>query len=598
MPKLKRHLKVHHKIYLFGILGWRAIFKTMILIAWLFGVINYELQVNKTYAADASIVWDGWGTTNNRSDEDNRAGDVLPSLTDTVIFDTTSTKDVNIDTGLDIRGFYIETWYIWTLSQDTWISITIWYSWYHQADGVFLWWSWNITFLGEFILNWWIFKAPTSKLTVKDIQYNSWFFDHNSGVVQFTTAYPYYQEDVKLQKPLNLYRVNIAGYYNLYITNNGYDFSVEESLDLTSWWFADRLAQNGVITVKKNVLIKSTFAWGFITFKTSGEVNIFAESWAVVPFVQLNQWWVMNVSDNVRIYALTINNGGIFNASTGTTSLWPLYYNTGAIFNHNSGTIKFAGLYPNGMPITLHKNLELYNADIDIPRWDMYIYHNGYKVNIHNLLTSIRGWVGDRYHTDNPITALGDVLIKSTSNIVYGRIILEGNNNVTVESGGSTLAFVAWSNSNPTFNISWWNVYFWSDMRISWLNILAPVTLHSNTTTVRILTPAIYNHPIDPMLDHVLICTFQDSFMAWYQAQSDRWCPGLSNASYSSTWLSWWVSVGNIYNVTFNFINNLWRLTNQDHLLTPRHFRVPVPNSLADWTKNQLQLKVKFFTQP
>jgi len=228
----------------------------------------------------------------------------------------------------------------------------------------------------------------------------------------------------------------------------------------------------------------------------------------------------------------------------------------------------------------------------------MYIYHNGYKVNIHNLLTSIRGWVGDRCHTDNPITALGDVLIKSTSNIVYGRIILEGNNNVTVESGGSTLAFVAWSNSNPTFNISWWNVYFWSDMRISWLNILAPVTLHSNTTTVRILTPAIYNHPIDPMLDHVLICTFQDSFMAWYQAQSDRGCPGLSNASYSSTWLSWWVSVGNIYNVTFNFINNLWRLTNQDHLLTPRHFRVPVPNSLADWTKNQLQLKVKFFTQP
>lgn len=50
------------------------------------------------FASGVEVTWDGGGTTNNRSEAANWAGDQLPTSNDTVFFTTLSTKDVAIDT--------------------------------------------------------------------------------------------------------------------------------------------------------------------------------------------------------------------------------------------------------------------------------------------------------------------------------------------------------------------------------------------------------------------------------------------------------------------------------------------------------------------
>lgn len=87
--------------------------------------------------ASSAAIWDGGGATNDWSEAANWVGDVVPGATDSVLFNTTSTKDALIDGGFagTVAGIDVSTGYTGTITMNRTFAVT---GDYAQQDGIFV----------------------------------------------------------------------------------------------------------------------------------------------------------------------------------------------------------------------------------------------------------------------------------------------------------------------------------------------------------------------------------------------------------------------------------------------------------------------------
>lgn len=85
---------------------------------------------------DAQVTWDGGGTTNDWTDQDNWSGNTVPGSADDVIFDGTSTKNCNFDTDIQVNNFSINSGYTGTI--DALATLPIILGNFSQAAGTFI----------------------------------------------------------------------------------------------------------------------------------------------------------------------------------------------------------------------------------------------------------------------------------------------------------------------------------------------------------------------------------------------------------------------------------------------------------------------------
>jgi subtilisin-like proprotein convertase family protein len=103
-----------------------------------FGFLNsWSLEICTGSTAGGTAIWDGGGTTNNWSEGTNWVGDTVPQATDTVLFDTTSTKNALLDAAFPgtVSNAIINTGYTGTITMDRPFTVI---GNYTQLDGVFV----------------------------------------------------------------------------------------------------------------------------------------------------------------------------------------------------------------------------------------------------------------------------------------------------------------------------------------------------------------------------------------------------------------------------------------------------------------------------
>ncbi|MFA6610733.1 MAG: hypothetical protein WCT15_07805, partial [Candidatus Omnitrophota bacterium] len=135
-------------------------------------------------------VWDGGGTTNNWSDATNWDGNAVPSLTDPVTFNATSTKDCTIDNVGTWSGgtLTIAAGYTGIITLATDINIAS----YTQAAGTFNASTYTITCNGNFSITAGTFNAGTSTIildaTNGDILFTGAAYTFNNVIFQNTSS--------------------------------------------------------------------------------------------------------------------------------------------------------------------------------------------------------------------------------------------------------------------------------------------------------------------------------------------------------------------------------------------------------------------------
>ena len=150
------------------------------------------------YPAHASVkTWDGGGTDgtcggsagdgNKWSCAANWSGDTLPTSSDSVVFDATSTKNATIDASFagSVFGMSINSGYTGTITQAR--SLTIISSGFSQAAGTFTGASQSISITGNFTLSGGVFTATsgTTSISLNFTISGSPTFSANGGTISF-----------------------------------------------------------------------------------------------------------------------------------------------------------------------------------------------------------------------------------------------------------------------------------------------------------------------------------------------------------------------------------------------------------------------------
>ena len=93
-------------------LGMAALITLLLACAFLF-------QSDRKASAETlnTVTWDGGGSTNNWSEAANWSGDILPGAGDDVVFNVTSTKNVNIDMSVTVDSIFIGSGYTGIITQ-------------------------------------------------------------------------------------------------------------------------------------------------------------------------------------------------------------------------------------------------------------------------------------------------------------------------------------------------------------------------------------------------------------------------------------------------------------------------------------------------
>jgi hypothetical protein len=130
--------------------------------------------------------WDGGGSTNNWSEAANWTCNIVPTASDTVTFDSTSIKNVVIDTNISVASIRVNSGYTGSVSQEA-SAITL-NGAYTQSSGTFGGGSGTMTFNGTFVQSGGTFNATSGTATFTGSVFelgSGATFNHNNGSVIF-----------------------------------------------------------------------------------------------------------------------------------------------------------------------------------------------------------------------------------------------------------------------------------------------------------------------------------------------------------------------------------------------------------------------------
>ena len=386
----------------------------------------------------------GVGTANNWSCAANWSLDLVPSNLQGAIFDATSTKDVIIDTNINIVSISINAGYSGTITQSGSFTVSIGASGYSQAAGSFAGGSGAITVNGVFTLSGGTFTNTTGTFTIGSgltssttlFTVSSGTFNHNNGTVSFVPDHPGCADatyTVDVVTSLTLYNIIFntpggCGVHSILTTASGDTIIAANDCTL-----AGEIILNGTWEVQGNVAIGSTTSGGTgtLTMTGTGSKTYTYTAGGVGPYLRINNAG-LTVSANTGTTDLAVQYfsllAGTFIAPTGTFSIGsgltssttPLTV-SGGTFNHNNGTVS---IYPGNNPcvnqtytLDVATSLTLYNV----------ILNSNATCSQNNIFT----------------TASGDTIIVAnnftfTGGILNGTWEVQGNYTVaTTADGGS-----------------------------------------------------------------------------------------------------------------------------------------------------------------
>ncbi len=208
---------LHHTIFFTLILGFSALL-------WMAAAPS---------ANAASLTWDGGGADSNWSTCANWSSNVCPAATDSVTFNTTSTKSATLDSsfGGTVIGLTISTGYTGTITQARSLTINGNYS---QATGTFTGGAATIDINGTYTLSGGTFTSTTGTLFVSaGWTHSAGTFVHNNGSVELDGS----------TSTINLPGSTAVNFYNFRINkNNGIILTVTSG---------DTVVVNGTLTLSE-----------------------------------------------------------------------------------------------------------------------------------------------------------------------------------------------------------------------------------------------------------------------------------------------------------------------------------------------------------
>jgi hypothetical protein len=313
----------------------RRIFMVLFLFLGIVGVL-VGLDLNR--AQGAVRTWDGGGTDgtcggnagdgNKWSCAANWSADTLPTSSDSVLFDGTSTKDATIDASFQgtVTGITIASGYSGIITQARALVINGSYS---QADGTFTGGSQTIDINGSWALSGGTFTATSGTMT---IQYsftvtNNPTFNANGGTITFDGV------NVPAGSASTLSCGNVT--FNLVVfskATSAFDMSVTVGSNCTI-----PLGNSPTSTV--------------LTLTNNGTINVGTGTWTInntSTFASPSHGYIQNSGATLNFSGTTIDinsaginlNGGTFNAPSMTTLLV------------NGNLTNTANLLPNGLNVT------------------------------------------------------------------------------------------------------------------------------------------------------------------------------------------------------------------------------------------------------
>ncbi len=261
-----------------------------------------------TTCPSVSFTWDGGGSTNNWSEDANWTNNTEPGVSDTAVFDATSTKNCTIDTAISVGGVDINTGYSGTFTHSA--ALTVGSGNYDQNAGTFTGGSTAIDINGDFILSTGTFTSTSGNLTISgSLTQSGGTFAHNSGTVILdgTGGTP----SLSLTGPLN----------HLTINNSTGAYTISGTLDVNGNSILTALASltGGTITSAGNFTSNDSSFTGTtaVTFDGSSQQTLTASSTDVpggtitVSNTSTGVLFASNIAFDTAGQDLTVTNGDV-----------------------------------------------------------------------------------------------------------------------------------------------------------------------------------------------------------------------------------------------------------------------------------------------
>ena len=395
--------------------------------------------------AGGAVTWTGMAGDGKFSTPENWSDNVVPTSTDTVIFDGTSTGAVTIDTNVNVKGVSIAAGYTGTITQASGKTVTA-YNW-TESGGTLIGGDSAITIGSTFTLSNGTFTGGSGTINFYRFTLSGGAFTASAGTTTFSgpfthTGGTFNANNGTVVKNSEGTLMSVSGtdtFHNLTIDNANPlgiygTLLVLGSLHLTH---ASNFEGNGTIEARGGITIGSEFAPGGSTVTLlidgTGDQSFTVPDGAYVPGINLdgnvattisfagaNSGIGRNGNGNLTIQKGTFNapsgsfplyhltlSGGTFNASAGTISIGGDFVHTGGTFNANNGTIVLNG----------------WGTNVDVPTAETF---QNLTINKGGNYTLIGG--GDTLVVNGTLTL-------DQSWMAYGAINVKGN--IVVDAGWS-----------------------------------------------------------------------------------------------------------------------------------------------------------------
>jgi len=291
-------------------------------------------------AAGANYTWDNGGGDGLWSTCTNWSSNICPGASDTAIFNpATSNTSSTIDPGFtgSVLGISMLTGFTGTITQSR--SLTVGGNDLTVTGGTFAGGSADIDINGILAITGGDFTSTSGTLFIsEDLIHTSGTFTHNSGTVTMDSAASNSQIDVPTTATYNNLNVNLGG-DSIGLYNFDSDvIIVVGTLTLTNGNINTTLT----VDARGPITHTSTFDGGTgLILISAGATDINAVTSGQFPRVTLSTARNLNMTAGSVIFdgTLTVEDGGIFNGSSGTTEVRGSFALTGAsTFEASSGT--------------------------------------------------------------------------------------------------------------------------------------------------------------------------------------------------------------------------------------------------------------------